>query len=216
MLLDRSGSMINIREATVAGINEFIVKQQSTPGEATLKLIQFDDYPRDLSYNCTLDGNLKEINPLELSQFVPRGGTPLYDAVGKAIDELGVELNSLSENERPGKVVFCIITDGYENASKKFSSEQIKEKVEHQTNKYNWQFTYIGANQDAILVGNTLGIDAIKCMSYSADSDHTVNAFSGVSGMTTRLRNTKDLASLRSISYTKGERDSSLKEEDHA
>ena len=82
-----------------------------------------------------------------------------------------------------------IITDGYENASKEFTYSKIKEMIEHQRNKYNWIFTFIGANIDTAEVGNNLGIDAKLSKTYTASKEGTESVF---------------MATSKAMSYTRG------------
>jgi hypothetical protein len=154
VILDRSGSMAVIDADTVGGFNTFVDEQKKAAGEATMTLIRFDDqYGVDY-----LDKPVKDVPTLRSVE--PRGWTAMYDAIGKGINELGEKLAKLSEEKRPGRVVFVIITDGQENASKEFKLDQIKSLIERQTKLYNWQFTFLGAGQDAVLSGTMMGISA--------------------------------------------------------
>jgi len=209
VLVDRSGSMSSIREATVSGINEFITAQKAQPGEAKIKVVQFDENSGHLTYDVILEGDLKSVSTITQDQFTPRGMTPLLDAMGRTIDELGTDLAKLPEGERPEKVVVVVVTDGMENASRKFKAEQIKSMVEHQTSKYNWSFTYIGANQDAILVGQSMGFDSMRSMTFSANSVNTKSAFLGASNLVSRVRG-MSVEDVVNAGYTKEEREESL------
>ena len=162
IILDRSGSMESCKESTVAGFNEFIRTQRELPGEATVKLVQFDD-----QYETVFDMNLKNCPELTQSTFVPRGSTALLDAQGRTIVELGRELAALPEQERPSKVIVVTLTDGLENASKEFNLEQIGEMIREQRDKYNWDFVFLGANQDAIATAAAMNIPLPSAMSYS-------------------------------------------------
>jgi hypothetical protein len=162
MVIDRSGSMQLIREDAEGGINSFIQQQQSEPGEALLTLVQFDT--RYEFVHCGI--------PLRLVpgfQLVPSGSTALLDAVGRAINETGARLLAMNEADRPSLVVFVIVTDGEENSSREFTREKIREMIEHQQKVYNWQFTFLAANQDAFAAGASMGIadDGIAC--YAAE-----------------------------------------------
>src|SRR5208283_1990055 len=142
LVIDRSGSMEEIREDAEGGVNAFIREQAKQPGEALLTLVQFDT-----EYDFIHKGvPVKQVPAYEL---VPRGNTALLDAVGRAINETGERLAKMAESDRPGLVIFVITTDGQENSSKEFSKAQIKEMVERQQSQYKWQFTFLGANQDA-------------------------------------------------------------------
>jgi len=162
IVLDRSGPMESCKESTVSGFNEFIRTQQELPGEAMVKLVQFDD-----RYETVFDMNLKLCPELTQNTFVPRGSTALLDAQGRTIVELGKELAALPENERPSKVIVVTLTDGLENASKEYNLERIGELIREQRDKYNWDFVFLGANQDAIQTAAAMNIPLPSAMSYS-------------------------------------------------
>jgi len=162
IILDRSGSMESCKESTVAGFNEFIRTQRELPGEAMVKLVQFDD-----RYETVFDMNLKMCPELTQNTFVPRGSTALLDAQGRTIVELGQELAALPESERPSKVIVVTLTDGMENASKDYNLEKIGEMIREQRDKYNWDFVFLGANQDAIQTAAAMSIPMPSAMSYS-------------------------------------------------
>lgn len=154
VILDRSGSMELIDKDTAGGFNAFVEEQKKAAGEATMTLIRFDNqYQADY-----VDKPIKDVP--KLHSVEPRGMTAMYDAIGKGIHELGEKLAKLPEEKRPGRVVFVIITDGQENASREFNLAQIKGLVERQTKQYNWQFTFLGAGQDAVLTGTSMAISA--------------------------------------------------------
>ena len=98
---------------------------------------------------------------------MPRGSTALLDAVGQAINETGARLAAVDESQRPGLVVFVIVTDGQENSSREFTREQIRTMVEHQQSAYKWQFTFLSANQDAFAAGGSMGIAQDGINAYS-------------------------------------------------
>ena len=161
LVIDRSGSMESIKDDAAGGINEFINQQASESGEALLTLMQFDD-----KYELVHSGiNVKKVPRYEL---VPRGMTALLDAVGRAINETGERLAAINEPDRPGLVVVVIVTDGAENASKEYTRADIRRMIEHQQSIYNWQFTFLAANQDAFAAGGSLGIDASGIANFAA------------------------------------------------
>jgi hypothetical protein len=162
IILDRSGSMESCKESTVAGFNEFIRTQKEIPGEATVKLVQFDD-----QYETVFDKRLEDCPELTQNTFVPRGSTALLDAQGRTIVELGQELAALPEPERPSKVIVVTLTDGLENASKNYNLERIGEMIREQRDKYSWDFVFLGANQDAIQTAAAMCIPLPSAMSYS-------------------------------------------------
>jgi hypothetical protein len=180
-ILDRSGSMSSIYADTVGGFNSFVNDQKEAEGEAKLTLIQFDTY-YELNY---LGVDIKDVPDLV---FQPRGMTALLDAIGRGILETGKRLDALEEDEKPSTVLFVIITDGGENASREFTKDKINEMIKHQTEIYSWDFVFLGANQDAIETGTSLGISAGNSMSYQAQAGFATQAFASVSNNATLLR----------------------------
>ncbi|MFO0905555.1 MAG: vWA domain-containing protein [Pirellulales bacterium] len=151
LVVDRSGSMDAIRDDAEGGVNAFIAEQAQAPGDACLTLVQFDT-----EYEFLEKGTpIREAGRFRLQ---PRGGTALLDAVGRAMQETGERLASLPEAERPGLVIFVVMTDGQENSSREYTKAQIKKMIEHQQSVYSWQFTFLGANQDAFAEAESLGI----------------------------------------------------------
>ena len=162
VVLDRSGSMSFVTKATIDGFNEFLKGQKATPGTAKLTLVQFDHEIETVVNNQ----DIAAVEPLTDLTYVPRGSTALLDAIGKTMDGVGDILAGMVEADRPDKVVFVIITDGEENASHKFSRQQIFDKISHQRDVYKWDFMFLGANQDAIQAGNSIGINSVNSSTY--------------------------------------------------
>jgi len=153
LVIDRSGSMQACQLEAQNGVNRFIMEQCALPGSALFTLAQFDE-----QYEICLSGVNKNSMMDYTYALVPRGMTAMLDAIGKTISSVGERLGKLDESARPGLVVVLIVTDGEENASYKFSRERIKQMIEHQQTAYNWQFVYLGANQDAITTATRMGI----------------------------------------------------------
>lgn len=162
LVVDRSGSMQDICSDAEGGVNAFIENQAKEPGEALLTLVQFDTEYEFLHKG----GPIGEAPKYEL---VPRGATALLDAVGRAINETGERLSKMNEADRPGLVVFVVMTDGLENSSQEFSKPRIKEMIQHQQNVFGWQFTFLGADQDAFAEASAMGMDAAGAANFSKD-----------------------------------------------
>jgi len=162
LVVDRSGSMQQVRADAEGGVNSFIAQQTTEPGEALLTLVQFDT-----EYEFLHKG--VPIAQVPKYQLVPRGMTALLDAVGKAINETGERLARMDEKDRPGLVAFVVMTDGQENSSREFSKAAIKDMIERQQQQYNWHFTFLGANQDAFAEAGGMGIDAAGVANCSLD-----------------------------------------------
>lgn len=171
VVLDRSGSMATCREEAENGLNAFIDKQKAEPGEAAFTLVQFDN-----EYEAVHSAvPIKDVPKFTL---VTRGMTALLDALGRAINETGARLSAIAEAERPGLVVFVILTDGQENASHEFKRPQVREMLERQERDYQWKFIYLGANQDAFAEAGGLGISTAAAANYN--TNHIAMAFGGV------------------------------------
>ncbi len=203
VILDKSGSMETVRTDTVGGYNTFIEAQKQLPGECDITLIQFND-KREFTYKSV---DVKKLEKgLLLEQYVPDCGTALLDAVGVAINEKGAELAALPEEQRPGKVMFVIITDGQENASRDFNHAKIKEMIEHQKSTYNWDFTFLGANIDTFNVADSMGIAANKSLSFSTSkAGGTRRAFESVNLYAASARGAGG-QSMADVSYTEADR----------
>lgn len=200
-LLDRSGSMQSIKLDTEGGFAAFIAEQASNAdgGDCRVTLAQFDN-AYEVVYR---DLPLADVPPLQLQ---PRGSTALLDAMGRLVTEAGATLAALPEEQRPGTVVVAVMTDGLENASTEWTHAAIKALVEQQTNDYRWQFLYMGADQDAIEVGASLGVDRSHSVTYGrGKTREAMRATSAkVSGLrTARMANPAAMAA----GYSQVERD---------
>lgn len=176
IVLDRSGSMEAVKSDTIGGFNSFLSEQKAVEGEATITLVQFDDVYEEV-YKAV---PIAEAKPLDTETFVPRGWTALLDAIGRTIIDTGKRLASIKEEERPENVIFVILTDGLENASREFDRQRISEMISHQRDVYNWEFVFLGANQDAIATAGDMGITQANALTYAANPAGTQAAFGSV------------------------------------
>lgn len=173
LLLDRSGSMASILDATIEGVNAFIADQAKDEIPSRATLIQFDD--QDPCETVYVDWPIGEVLPLTPQTFIPRGCTPLYDAIARAI--------SLTEaNPNHGKPIFVIVTDGLENASQEVSGAFVERLIETKEGQ-GWRFVYLGANQDAIREAAKIGIDQARAMTYATSPDKMGKAYSATARM---------------------------------
>jgi|PlaIllAssembly_1097288.scaffolds.fasta_scaffold03847_3 uncharacterized protein YegL len=200
VLLDRTGSMAHIAEKTVTGLNEFIKTQKMGEGDAVMTLVQFDSQdPYEIKYVAM---PIKEVKEMQFKEFEPRAMTPLHDALGRMITSLGARLGAMDEANRPDKVVMVVLTDGYENASKEYTGEKIKEMITHQREKYNWEFVFIGAGVDAVTMGTNLGID--PNLAINAASVNVAEVYAMTSSKLNQYRSKYGTAA--SLSYSDEER----------
>ena len=160
MVLDRSGSMQSIKDDTIGGFDAFLSEQRRLPGRCTVSLVQFDN-----EYEEVYTG--RDITDVPGLTLVPRGSTAMLDAIGRAVNATGARLAALPEDQRPGTVIVGIMTDGLENASREFTYPTVKALIEQQEQVYGWTFMYMGANQDAIEVGASLGVARDRALTYA-------------------------------------------------
>jgi uncharacterized protein YegL len=164
-ILDRSGSMGGLESDTIGGFNAMLEKQKHEPGEARVTTVLFDD-----RYELLHDRiDLRAVSPITDREYFVRGWTALLDAVGGTIQKIAATQKQTAEDFRAGKVMFVITTDGMENASREYSYEKVKSMVEHEKEKYEWEFIFLGANIDAIETAGQFGIDPDHASNYHAD-----------------------------------------------
>lgn len=183
LIIDRSGSMSSIKSDAEGSINSLLEEYKKIPQDVRVTLVDFDVEIRFLSF----------VEPAEMvKKYVlsPRGMTALYDAIGTTINTIGKEYAGTDESSRPGKVVVVIATDGEENSSREFAQEQIKTMVEHQNLKYNWQFMYIGANQDAYAAAAKMGVQKDMASCYYANTQGVRSIYSGIAQKIVRYSQT--------------------------
>ncbi|MDR7077192.1 uncharacterized protein YegL [Neobacillus niacini] len=165
-LLDRSGSMGGLESDTIGGFNAFIDKQRKLEGKTLVTTVLFDD-----DYEVVWNGVGAEKIKLTEKEYYVRGCTALLDAVGKTILDVGCRLSKTCEEDRPEKVIFVITTDGFENSSREFTYEKVKELIKHQQEKYSWEFIFLGANIDVEKEADSLGIDSVNAFNFEASKD---------------------------------------------
>lgn len=175
LVVDRSGSMASIAKATQGALEEFLNEQIKLPGTITVDTVFFD---------TEVENRASFVNPKRKKpdlSIEPRGMTALYDAVGLKIDSFGRELEALPEEKRPEKVIFVIATDGEENSSREITQAALAERIKHQKEVYKWDFTFIGANQDAVLTASKLNIDAGSAITFDASEAGAQNVLRSMS-----------------------------------
>lgn len=180
VILDRSGSMESVKHDMEGGFAQFLRELRKLPGDCRMTLIQFDTESIDTVYTAI---PLPAVEPLVL---VPRGSTPLLDAMGTAIVQTGERLKALAEAERPQRVQVLILTDGQENSSREYTKAQVKEMVERQQSVYKWAFVYLGANVDAFAESSGMGILAGSAAPFAATPTGVREAFVAASSLVGR------------------------------
>lgn len=194
ILMDQSGSMESLKETAVDGaqeaINSIRIAQDTIKNVGQNLTLAFFDGARELRLKYIVDNQPIGDAKADLGQYSPDGNTPLHDAIGTVI------MNHLPKVGLHDYVMMTIITDGLENASQKYHAPDIKDMVDSLSAK-NWTFTYIGANQDAILEGGRMGISD----SYNYDNTHS--GYREMIGAENYRRNTR----ISRISKERGRKD---------
>lgn len=205
LVLDKSGSMVSIWQSAINSIDSFFSDQGKLPGECRVSVFTFD-----VNFNCLVrHQDIRNSEAIDSLRKTHTGGyTALYDAVGHAINNTGKRLAALREEDRPSNVLFVIQTDGYENASKEFSLSKVKEMINHQKEKYNWHFVFLGANIDAEGVGQSIGIGFDTSVNYAFNAAGVSNVYSSLNTKTAKLRTRE----ANSISFTQDDKEQILTE----
>lgn len=197
-ILDRSGSMGCLKETAISSFNEFLKEQKAEPGEATFTLVLFDD-----EYLLHADAvPIGEVVELDASTYVPRSMTALMDAIGRTIDNVGKRLAAMKEEDRPGKVLIAIFTDGHENASSDYTLKKISEMIKHQQEKYSWEFFFLGANQDAIASAARMNIHAYNSSTFEHNDRGQRSATSSLSRKWSAKRREKSEPNARDLQFS--------------
>ena len=168
-ILDRSGSMAGLESDTIGGFNAMIEKQKKQDGGCYVSTILFDDVSEVLHDRVKLG----DIPKMTENDYTVRGCTALIDAIGGAIHHIGNIHKYARPEDVPEHTMFVITTDGQENASHRYTSEQVKKMIERQKEKYGWEFLFIGANIDAIETAARYGISKDRAVNYYADGEGT-------------------------------------------
>ena len=189
-ILDRSGSMSGLESDTIGGFNAMIRKQSSEPGQALVSTVLFDTDSEVIHDRVPLE----RIPELTDRQYRVGGCTALLDAVGSAISHIGKVHKYAREEDRPGKTLFVITTDGMENASRRYTYSKLKELIERQKEKYGWEFLFLGANIDSAREAGRFGIGRDNCADYLPDSQGTEVIYGAVCEAVSSFRASRPLA----------------------
>lgn len=183
-ILDRSGSMRGLETDTIGGFNAMLDKQRQEDGEANITTVLFDNEYQKLHDRFPL----KQVSDITSRDYYVRGCTALLDAMGRTIHEMALIQKHLPDSEKAEKVIFVIITDGLENASREYSRARVRDMIEHEKEKYGWEFMFLGANMDAVKEAGSLGISADRSVTFENDSQGIATNYRAVSGAVSQMR----------------------------
>jgi len=205
-LLDKSGSMNEIKADVIGGANAFIKDQQGEPGDCSMSLVQFDyqmgkpESSQDVMFDFVAIDKVPLLND---QNYIPRGGTPLLYAMIRRIQDLSKHIAEMDADDRPEKVIFVVYTDGEENQSQRFeddankpmfTTDELKKLIEAQEGQHGWIFTFLGADQDAFDAASSFGVGGIHTMSVGKTGIGTRHAFMSVSDNVKCARMSKGVA----------------------
>lgn len=183
-ILDRSGSMRGLETDTIGGFNAMLDRQRRQEGEANITTVLFDDKYEKLHDRLPV----KHVADMTGKAYYVRGCTALLDAMGRTIHEMALIQKHLPDTEKAAKVIFVIITDGLENASREYSRARVKSMIEHEKEKYGWEFIFLGANMDAVKEAGSLGIAANRSVTFENDSQGIEINYRAVGEAVCRMR----------------------------
>ncbi|MBR3795154.1 MAG: hypothetical protein IKK34_03890 [Clostridia bacterium] len=181
--------MSGLEQDTIGGFNSMIEKQKQEPGRTIISTVLFD-HATDVIHDRI---DLQFIHPLTEKQYYVRGSTALLDAIGSAIHHIGNIHKYARREDRPAHTLFVITTDGMENSSRRYSSDQVKQMIQRQKEKYGWEFLFLGANIDAVETAEHFGIDADRTVNYHCDSEGTQLNYEVISEAICSVRCSKPL-----------------------
>ncbi len=189
-ILDKSGSMAGLEGDTIGGFNAMIEKQKAAPGECLVSTVLFANG----SYVLHDRVKLEKIEKLTTEEYTVGGCTALIDAIGGAVHHIGNVHKYARAEDVPEHTMFVITTDGYENASRLYTSDKVKKMIEHQKSKYGWEFLFIGANIDAVETAAHFGIDGERAVNYNADAKGTRVVYDAVACAVGQVRSSVPLS----------------------
>ncbi|MEE1064858.1 MAG: VWA domain-containing protein [Acutalibacteraceae bacterium] len=183
-ILDRSGSMAGLEADTIGGFNSMIEKQKNQDGKCYVSTVLFDDRIEVVHDRV----ELHSVNKMTEDDYFVRGCTALIDAIGSSIRHIANIHKYARPEDVPQNTMFVITTDGMENASHQFSSDEVKRMIKKEKEKYGWEFIFIGANIDAVETAKQFGIGSDRAVNYHADSKGTEVLYNTVSQVVSNVR----------------------------
>ncbi|NCA98676.1 MAG: VWA domain-containing protein [Clostridia bacterium] len=188
-ILDKSGSMSGLEKDTIGGFNAMLARQKAVDGECRITTVLFDN-----RYELLHDRvEIAAVEPITDKDYCVGGSTALLDAIGHTIHKIGNAQKHTAEDFRAEKVLFVIITDGEENASREYSSSLVKQMIERQQLRHGWEFIFLGANIDAVETAAHFGIAPDRAQAYHADSAGVNLNFSVMSETVAVFRETAEM-----------------------
>ncbi len=175
-ILDRSGSMQDAKADHEGGLRSFVEDQKQLDGEVLFTFVQFDTQdPCEIIYDAVPIDSVKSIT------LIPRGGTPLLDAVGKTLAH--VEPKTTPDDQ----IIVMVITDGEENESREWKKDALAQRVKD-LEKKGWAFLFLGANIDAFGEAQSMGMGVNTSMGFA---NNHVGTQSSYASLTSNVRSAR-------------------------
>lgn len=188
-ILDRSGSMSGLESDTIGGFNSMLEKQKKEGGRTLVSTVFFDNAAEVIHDRLPLE----DVPRMTKEEYFVRGCTALLDAVGGAIHHIGNIHKYARREDVPEKTLFVIITDGMENASRRYTYQKVHDMICHEREKYGWEFLFLGANIDAAAEAKRFGIDESRAANYNCDEAGTALNYDVISDAVTSIRSCRPL-----------------------
>ena len=184
-ILDRSGSMAGLERDTIGGFNAMIEKQKKQEGECLVNTVLFSNDAEVIHDRVPLE----RIEPMTDRDYTVGGCTALLDAIGGAIRHISTVYKYARPEDVPEHTLFVITTDGMENASRRFSADEVRAMIERQKREHGWEFLFLGANIDAVQTAKRFGIAEDRAVNYHADCKGTRVVYETLSKAVCSVRN---------------------------
>lgn len=204
-ILDKSGSMAGLEADTIGGFNAMLQKQKDVAGACRVTTVLFSNATETLHDRV----DVQAVSPMTNKEYSVGGCTALLDAIGTTIGKIVAVQRNTAASYRADKVMFVIITDGEENASREYTADKVRAMITREKEEYGWEFIFLGANIDAVLTARTLGIDESRAADYVPDEQGTRLNFSVMADVVSEYRENgsfdeKSLESIRKDQRKRG------------
>ena len=176
-IIDKSGSMSGFEADTIGGFNSTINQQKEQDGKVFVSTVLFNQTSQVIHDRVKID----KISPMTRMDYRVGGCTALLDAIGDAIHHIGNIHKYARPEDIPEHTVFVITTDGMENASRRYTSDEIKAKIKRQTEKYGWEFIFLAANIDAVETAEHIGIRQDRAANYRQTKEGVGKSYQAMS-----------------------------------
>ncbi len=184
LIIDKSGSMSGRETDTIGGFNSMLNQHKNAEGKCHISTIFFSTRQQVIHNRV----NIADVAPLTSKDYIPGGCTALLDALGNAINHTIQVQRLAADDEKASKVIFVVITDGYENSSREYSAPQIRSMISLEQEKYGWEFIFLGANIDSVETAQNIGIRADRSVDFVCDSQGIAGNFAAIGAFTKACR----------------------------